>query len=185
MKALVLALGLRMIGPAMSNPDAEPDQPEAQAGKRQIAVAPRRAVVHQHRGRQPIATKYTGERILHGHAALVGAGLEQHGEARMIIEHRQRMAACASDEREVSLEVHLPQLIGYAALEALPGSGSRRALRFNQTMAVQDLGDRARRQFGTTPIQQLARQFAPPQQSSDSARKLITSCSVVWSVRRG
>ena len=60
MKPLVLALGLRMIWTAMTNPDAQPDQPQAQAGEAHIAVTPRRAVVHQHRGGQPIATKYGG-----------------------------------------------------------------------------------------------------------------------------
>ena len=42
----------------MTNPDAEPDQPQAQAGEGQITVAPSRAIVHQHRGREPIAATH-------------------------------------------------------------------------------------------------------------------------------
>jgi hypothetical protein len=60
----------------MTNADAEADQPQALGSEGHVAVAPRRAVVHQHRGQQPIAAKHIGQRILHGCPALVSAGLE-------------------------------------------------------------------------------------------------------------
>jgi hypothetical protein len=80
MEAFVLALGLQTIGAAMTDPEAESDQPQAQAGEGQIAVAPWRAIVHQHRGWQPIAAKHCGQCLLHGGAALVGAGFEQQAK---------------------------------------------------------------------------------------------------------
>src|ERR1700728_1431160 len=71
MEALVLALGLRMIRTAMGDPDTEPNQPQAKGGEGlRAARAPRRAVVHQHRGRQSVAAKSTNERAAYGRAML-------------------------------------------------------------------------------------------------------------------
>jgi hypothetical protein len=158
MEALVLALGLRMIGAAMTNPDTEPDQPQAQAGGGQIAVAPRRAVVHQYGGRQPIAAKHPGQRLLHGGPGLVGAGLKQHGEARMVIEHGQWMTAAAVEQGKVALEVHLPQGVGRDMFEALPGALAGGGGAIQQVGAAQDGGDGTRRQARTTFVSQQPRQ---------------------------
>ena len=103
----------------------------------------------------------------------------------MIIEHRQGMAALPIEQREVALKVHLPQFVGYRAREALPGSCGGRALRFDETMAMQDRGDRAGRQLGTAAVQQTAPVCVHPQQLSDCLHKLSTSCSVAGSVRLG
>src|SRR5579862_371939 len=117
MEALVLALGLRMIRTAVGNPNPEPNQPQTKAGERlSPGRAPRRTVIHQHRRRQAVAAKSLGQRRAHGLLALVGAGLEHQREARMVVEHGQRMAAGAVEEREVALEVHLPQLVGCRVL---------------------------------------------------------------------
>src|ERR1700730_5658329 len=148
MEALVLALGLRMIRTTVADSDAEPNQPQAKGGERVISLrAPRSAVVHQNRGRQAIAAKGVDEHGAYGFATLVGAGLKHQREARMVVEHGQRMAAGAIEEGEVALEVHLPQLVGYRSLKALKGTRRRRSL-IEQTMAAQDTADSARREFG-------------------------------------
>jgi hypothetical protein len=161
MEALVLALSLRMIGAAMTNPDAEADQLQVQGGVRQVAVTPGRAVVHQHRRRQPIAAKHTGQCILHGRPTLVGAGLEQHGEARVVVEHGQRMTAALVEQREVAFKVHLPQSIGGDVLEALPSALTGCDGCIEQAGTAQDASDGTGCQSWTTLVNQQPRQFAP------------------------
>src|SRR5271168_1517017 len=161
MEALVLALGLRMIRTAVADSDPEPNQPQTKAGERlSSGRAPRRAVVHQHRGRQTVAAKSLGQHRAHGLVALVGAGLEHQREARVIVEHGQRMAADRRANRgEVALEVHLPQFVGCWALKALKGARRRRSL-VEQTVAAQDAGDSTRRQLWAAFYNQPSRQLA-------------------------
>src|SRR5271168_5373686 len=160
MEALVLALGLRMIRTAMGDANTEPNQPQTKGGERlRAGRAPRRAVVHQHRGRQAVAAKSLGQHRAHGLLALVGAGLEHQREARVIIEHGQRMAAGAVEGREVALVIHLPQFVGRRALKALKGARRRRSL-VEQTATAQDAGDSARRQLGAALDEQPSRQLA-------------------------
>jgi len=59
----------------------------------------------------------------------------------VIVEHRQRMAAALA-EPEVALEVHLPQGIGFAALEALERPAGSALGRIEPAMAAQDPGHR-------------------------------------------
>ena len=67
MEALVLALGLRMIRTAMGDADPEPNQPQTKGGERlRSGRTPRRAIVHQHRGRQAVAAKGLGQHRAHG-----------------------------------------------------------------------------------------------------------------------
>ena len=121
---------------------------------------PGRAVVHQHRGRQAVAAKSLGQHRAHGLVALVGAGLEHQREARVIVEHGQRMAAdgCANGG-EVALEVHLPEFVGRRAFKALKGARRRRRP-VEQTAAAQDAGDSARRQLWAALDNQPSRQLA-------------------------
>ena len=161
MEALVLALGLRMVRTAVGDADPEPNQPQTKAGERlRAGRAPRRAVVHQHRGRQAVAAKSLGQHQAHGLLALVGAGLKHQREARVIVEHSQRMAAegCAN-RGEVPLEVHLPEFVGCRALKALKGVRRRRSP-VEQTAAAQDAGDSARRQLWAALDNQPSRQLA-------------------------
>src|ERR1700719_633841 len=82
-EALVFALGLRMIRAAMGDADAESDQPQAEGGEGMVVVeAPRRAVVHQHGGRQAVAAKDLSQHAAHGLAAFVSAGVKHQREAR-------------------------------------------------------------------------------------------------------
>ena len=78
MEALLLALGLGMMRPAVQHPDAEPHQPDAEAGQRLAArIAPGRTVVHQHGQRQAIAAEGFFQMAAHRLALLVPAG-RQH-----------------------------------------------------------------------------------------------------------
>src|ERR1700688_709607 len=147
MEALVFALGLRVISPTMSDADAEPDQPQAEGGEVMVVVgAPGSAIVHQHCGRQSITAEGAGQHAAHGLAALVGAGLEHQREARMVVEHGQRMAAAAAEQGEVALEVHLPEFVRRRAFEALQRALSKRGGTVEQPRAAQDAGHGARRQ---------------------------------------
>ena len=64
MEALVLALRLRMIGASVRHPHAQSHQPDREA---RIApatrIAPRRAIVHQHRVRQAVASEHRGQAL--------------------------------------------------------------------------------------------------------------------------
>ena len=142
MEALVLALRLGMVRPAMADPDAMAQQPDRERGVRlSAAVAPRRAVVHQHRTRQAVAAKQRGQAIANRAVLLVAARLDAQRITRVIVEHRQRMAAPAG-HREMTLEIHLPQLVGFGALEANMRPGMLRAA-IELAVAAQDIADRA------------------------------------------
>jgi hypothetical protein len=56
---------------------------------------------------------------------LIGTGGQPHIVAGMVVEHAQRMTAPLA-EREVALEIHLPELVGARALKARMGRGGRR-----------------------------------------------------------
>ncbi len=125
----------------MGDADAEPHQPCGEHGVRLVAgVAPRRAVVHQHRLGQPVAPEDGAQPVLHGGGALVGAGGEAERVARMVVEHGQWMAAPGRG-REMALEVHLPQLVRTVALEPAPRRVAGRRGRVQLVVAAQDLGD--------------------------------------------
>ena len=102
----------------------------------------------------------------------------------MVVEHRQRMAARAIEEGEVTLEVHLPQLVGCRALKARKGTRRRRSL-IEQTVAAQDAGDSARRELGAALEQQPSASLRPPQQPSTSRRIRSTCPSTSDAVRNG
>jgi hypothetical protein len=159
MKALVLALRLRVEGPAMAHGNPQAQQPDAEAGPGLIgAVAPGRAVVHQHALGQPVAAKDPGQDSLNRHGAFVGAGRHSQGEARMVVEHGQRVAA-PGGHREMPLVVHLPQLVGRGALEPPEGLVPGAFLGIDQPMAMQDRRDGAGARhpalakLGQTPLQ--------------------------------
>ncbi len=105
-------------------------------------AAPGRPVVHRHPIGQPIAPKGLGQARLHGRALLVGTGVKQDIKARMVIEHRQGMAA-AFIQSKPSFEVHLPEPIGRFVLKAPEGRVLKRLRGLNEPVAVQDGGDGA------------------------------------------
>ena len=120
METLVLAAALRVIGPAVQHGNAELEQPDGQPGPaltRRNAPGP--AVVDEERLRQSITPEHQRQPLLHRVALFVGAGRQADGIARMIIDHRQGMAAHLAGKPHPALEVHLPQKIGRGLLEAL------------------------------------------------------------------
>ncbi len=119
MQPFVLALRLRMIGAAMRHPNSQPQQPHRERGKPPAAaIAPRRAVVHQHGIGQPVAAEHGHQMLARGSILLVTAGLRAQRVARVVIDHGQRMAAPAR-QRKVALEVHLPELVRLRTFEPL------------------------------------------------------------------
>src|SRR5882724_8591118 len=156
-ETLVLALCLRVIGPAMDRTDAEPHQPSRQPGVAMLAVRPPgRAVVHQHAFRQAIGSEGGLQRRLHAVPPLVGKGRQHHGIARVIVHHRQRMTPQAG-QREMPLEVHLPQPVRRVVLKPLERPMSRRLGRVDQTVPPQDArhGVGMRRRDDTLELQKV------------------------------
>ena len=121
-EALVLAQGLRVIGPAVADGDAQAAQPDRQrgVGVRRV-IAPGTAVVDQQAVGHAVALEGRDQVRAHGGGALVGAGDQAQGVARVVVEDRQRMAA-AGATGPPGLEVHLPQGVGIGVFEALPGA---------------------------------------------------------------
>jgi len=121
MKALFLALGLGMIGSAVEDADAQPDQPDGQRGPLAAATAPGRGVVAEQVLGQAVALKETLQVGAHGGGVFPTTGAQPEQVTGMIIEDGQRMAAAAATQGHMAFEVHLPKLIGVRSLEALPG----------------------------------------------------------------
>src|SRR5579863_7012946 len=123
MEALVLAAALRVVGTAVDQIDAELEQPHAEPGPALArGVAPGRAVVDEDRLWQAVAAEGRDQVSLHRAALLIGAGRKARREARVVVDHGQRMAALAAGQGDPALEVHLPQLVGRLSLEALARS---------------------------------------------------------------
>jgi hypothetical protein len=71
----VLALGLWMQRPDVDNADPKPQQPRRENSMRLIPrIAPRRAIIHQHRKRQAVAAEHGQQLRPHGRILLVAAG---------------------------------------------------------------------------------------------------------------
>ena len=116
MESLNLALRLWMVGPGVADPDALSHQPDFQGGVDPGLVTPWRTVIHGHALRQTVSAKHSNKLFFHGLALLIGASGDAQREAGMVIQYRQRVAA-AMTHTDVSLEVHLPQIIGRLMLE--------------------------------------------------------------------
>lgn len=76
---------------------------------------------------------------------LVPAGTQPHAVPRVVVQHRQRMAASPAHHRNMPLEVHLPQVVGLRLLEPRPRLRCRRGLLGDLSVPVQDRRDRAGR----------------------------------------
>src|SRR5204863_7429238 len=145
-------LGLRMIGPAMCHPHAEPKQPYRERRERPAAgVAPGPAIVHQHRIRQAVAPEHCSQAFARGPILLRAARLDAQSVTRMVIDHGERMAAPAR-RGEVALEVHLPELVGVLALEPLKRAWMLCRPQIELAMPAQNLRDRARRRHNLRAI---------------------------------
>lgn len=76
--------------------------------------------------------------LLHRGTLLVGTSLQAQHIARVIVDHGQRMASRPVGERQVALEVHLPQLIGSVLLEAMSWIGRCILARLDPVIPTQD-----------------------------------------------
>jgi len=155
MKPLVLALGLRMVRPAMANRDPELEQPYGQPSITVLGIrAPRRTIVHQHAVGQPIAPEDRRQLGLHRALALIATSPQPERIARVIVDHRQRVAAPGGD-RKMPLVVHLPQLIRCRPLKPFKWPVLSARCSIDAVMAVQDCGDGAgaRRRLVTEILQ--------------------------------
>ena len=139
METLLFALGLRMVRPAVTNPNAQPQQPDRQRSVGMLAItAPGRAVIQQHPLRQSITAKGFGQPLLNRVPPLIAAPLQTDGIAGMIVQHRQRVTAGAIAQGKMPFEIHLPQLIGGLMLETLPPLMFGRLGRVDPPMTAQN-----------------------------------------------
>ena len=91
-EALLLAERLRMAGPGVADGDAGLDQPDGE--QREVAaaaIAPRRAVVGGDARRQTVAAEGRDQARLHGFGGLIATGRQHDREARVVVEHGERM----------------------------------------------------------------------------------------------
>lgn len=140
-KSLVLALGLRVSGPAMDNTYSQADQPYGKLGMGAVK-APGRTVIHQHALGKTIGPEYISQLVRYSFRSLIAAGFYAKGKSRMIVNYSQRMAA-ALIKGEVPFKVHLPQAIGLLTLKSLPGTVFFRFLRIYQVVPFEDICNRA------------------------------------------
>ena len=152
-KALHLALRLRMADAGKTQPDALAHQPQAQlrgTGKG-LPVPPRDAVIHQHGLGQAALGKGPLQMRSHQRPFGPSRGLKRHQIAAVIVDHRQRGHLAGPVLRP--FEVHLPKLVRLLALEALDGRPV--AILFaHQTEAQQHAMDRAGGQFDPLTAEQ-------------------------------
>jgi uracil-DNA glycosylase len=186
MEALVLALGLGMVGPAMDHADAQVHQPQAQrCVPLRTRGFPWRAIVGEDAPRQAVAGEHPLQASVHGGGLFVGAGADLEREARVIVQHRQRVAA-ALFQSKMALEVHLPQIVGSRVLEALEVAALTLARAVQQTMSADDLGDR-RGRWRARPARQyqLLAQILLPPQAGCARRTARTRASIAALVQCG
>ena len=173
MKALDLALGLRVAHRAKHDPNAllEQKHHEPRQPRRSLRAPPGGAVVHQHRGRHAVALEATNQR----RADARRLQREQRGEAdhkpTVVIQHAERVTPVPVRERIGPLRIHLPEVIGRRMREALQRR-RRRAIESRPALALDPpidgprcepvpFGGHKRRQFGPTPAK-VGPQLAEP-----------------------
>src|ERR1700674_289130 len=145
MKAFVLALGLRMVGPAVRHAHAQAHKPYRKRRERAATgITPGSAIVHEHRIGQPVTSKHRDQAFARRPILLRAAGLHAQSVTGMVVDHGQRMAAPAPGGK-IALEIHLPELVGLRALKTLIRTGMLGPPLLQLAVPAQNLGDRARR----------------------------------------
>ena len=96
----------------------EPERKPGFAGG-SVGAPPWRAVVHQHGLGQAAASKGLDELLLDGGGVSGAVGGERNQVAAVVVEHGERPDGLGPAAG--SLEVHLPEFVGMAALEAAGG----------------------------------------------------------------
>src|SRR6185437_7415391 len=100
METFVLSSALRMIGSAVDHPDAELQEPDRQPGPGVFkGEAPGAAIVDEHRIGQPVTAECLLEMSAYGGALFVVTSSQAQREARVIVQHRQRVTGHAVLQR--------------------------------------------------------------------------------------
>src|SRR5918994_843192 len=169
-KALILAVALRMHWRTVPGCHTVLDQPDAELGERLLGGgAPRAAVVGQDDLGQAIAFKGRLYGVPHGLMLFVVGRVQDHCVARMVVDHGQRMKPALA-ERNMALEVHLPQSVRLGMLEALPCLLTCRHHRL--AMALENLGNgRCRWRRQALPAQACGDLAATPRRVLQTHRK--------------
>src|ERR1700712_4437263 len=139
MKALVLAVGLRMQRSAVTDLDAQSYEPDSKRSDVLAATAsPRSAVVGVDSIWHSISLKSLLQPGLHEETGLARQSFERHVEARMVVDHSQWIAAPGPvAEHDPAFEVHLPERVRPLVLEAMPWSRRCTGLGSDQAVAMQ------------------------------------------------
>jgi hypothetical protein len=146
MESLVLALGLRVIGSAVADPDTESQEPDGEDGVGIVRViSPRRAVVHEHPDGKAMMAEQAGQGGLNGLVAFIGTGNQSESIAGVVVEDGERMTAFAVGHANVPFEIHLPEVVGVGPLESLPVSRLSRSWSIEAIVATQNGGNRTGR----------------------------------------
>ena len=137
-EAFVLALSLRVERSAVDDMHAQAQQPDGECGVLGSAAGPGRSVVAEDLFGQAVTGENVFEARMHGGSLFVRAGFEAERITGVVVEHGERMTASAALEGEVTLKVHLPELIGLGASEALMRPVRIGSLRLDTAMTTQD-----------------------------------------------
>jgi hypothetical protein len=145
-EAFVLPRGLWVADTSVADVNAESDQPHRQCGVPiALSGSPRLPVVHQHPQGKSVVTEDRRQVLLHHGVRFSLAGEQSNSIARMIVKDGQRMTAftTAVHQREVPLEIHLPEQVRCRSFEASPSGVLVRVLGSNASGPMQDRCDRA------------------------------------------
>ena len=141
-KTLDLPLRLRVAYPAVDRQNIQVHQPFLKARIPSPKPGKLRAVVRQHRLRQPVFTKGRLENRDDHLSRRVGGGYAQ-GKAAVIVNDVQGITVLAILRQELAFEVGLPKLIAPLPLKAPIRLSLARLLQVNAAVAVQNRVDRA------------------------------------------
>src|SRR5271170_815620 len=153
-KALHLALCLRMSDAAPMQPYALLHQPQRQSRSRRLRsgpTPPRHAVIHQHGLRNTALDKRLLQPRAHRSSLRAAQCLQRDQVTAVVIQYRERSDRLVPRLR--SLEIHLPQLVGRGSLEASL-CRTMPVMLVHQLAAKQDAMNGARRQLNATRTQQ-------------------------------
>ncbi|OEC48140.1 hypothetical protein A9G05_26170 [Pseudomonas sp. ENNP23] len=156
-EALILAIGLRMVGAAEAQSNSQADQPDAKLRKlaRIAWRTPRCAIVGVDSRWQAISPEHVYQAFLDCLSPLICTGLNSEAETRVVVDQCQGMALALVGQ-EIPFEVHLPEVVRSFVLKTLPGPLHLRPRRFDQVVAMQDVRHRTGRNAATQSMTDLA-----------------------------
>jgi hypothetical protein len=118
-------------------------------------------MIHQHRGRHPIALEAANQRRAHADGIQARQRDQADRIATVIVEDAERVTLAAGTQRIVPLRIHLPQLIRRRTFEPAECRGGR-GIHARQPFALNDPVDRPRRHGDTFRIQERPQLLSAP-----------------------